>query len=225
MSDRLLRWTWHVGGRSAFSLLLLAAAAMPRTTLGAEDDTSVPGSRLALLIGVHDWSGLGDLQSADGGSFHSTGSTLAAVGHRRVAEFQRNTLLVGGEVGFFTNDSNIQGLTTDLSANGMYIMPSLKLAFGRQRNFYVDAGAGVYFVDFTETGCGDFGCGEIQEIWQETKFAGYLGISADLRISEQWAVALEAKVHFVNFGTASGLGAEPQSLDGPIYLFQVGAAF
>ena len=211
--------------KHAIALLLLAAAAMPETTLGAEDGPFVPGSRLALLIGVNDWSGLGDLQAAGGGNFHSTGAILAAVGHRRVAEFEHSTLLVGGEAGFFRTDSNIPGLTTHLSAQGMYFIPSLKLALGRQRNIYLDAGTGVYIVGFNETGCDDFGCGELQELWEDSQFAGYLGIGADLRFNKSWALAFEAKVHFADFDTITGLGVGPQSLDGPIYLFQVGVVF
>jgi len=209
----------------AIVLLLLATAALPKSALAAEDTTPLSASRFAALIGVHDWSGLGDLQSADGGRFQSTGVNFQAEWHRHVTDFQRSALLVGGELGFFTNDSNIQGLTSDLISRGMYVMPSLKLAFGRQRNLYLDAGAGLYVVDFAEVDCSGYLCTELDDLWQETTLAGYLGFSADLRISQQWAVALEAKVHFVSFGAASGLGTEPQKLDGPIYMFQVGVAF
>jgi len=211
--------------KHAIVLLLLATAALPKSAPAAEDTTPLSASRFAVTIGVHDWSGLGDLQSADGGSFQSTGVNFAAEWHWYVTDFQRSTLLVGGELGIFANDSNIQGLTSEVTSRGMYVMPSLKLAFGRQRNFYLDAGAGLYVVDFAELVCDDSVCGEIDEIWEETKFAGYLGMSADLRISQRWAVALAAKVHFVNFGSAGGLGPESQKLDGPIYMFQVGVAF
>ena len=213
-----------MGPKRAIVLLSLLAAAMPRITLAAEDDTSNPEERMAVFMGVHDWSALGDLQSADEGSFRPDGFNLAVTWHRSMAEFQRTTLLVGGELGLFSNDSDIRGLIAELSSRGMYLMPSLKFALGRQRNFYLDAGAGLYVVDFAELDC-DPGCSELDVVWKETAFAGYLGISADLRFGERWAVALEAKVHFVNFGEVTGLGPESQSLDGPIYMIQVGAAF
>lgn len=203
---------------------MLASAALPKAVLATEDETSLLASRLAVVIGVHDWSSLGDLQSVDGGSFQATGVNFAAAWHQRVTDLQRGTLLLGGEIGFFTNDSNIRGLTADLISRGVYAMPSLKLALGSQRNFYVDAGAGLYIVDFAELDCTEF-CVEMDELWEETQFGGYLGISADFRISHRWAVALEAKVHFVSFGTASGLGPESQNLDGPIYTFHLGASF
>jgi hypothetical protein len=142
-----------------------------------------------------------------------------------VTNFRRSTLLVGGELGFFGNDSNIQSRSSEVSSRGSYLMPSLKLAFGRRRNFYLDTGAGLYLIDFAEFLCDGSGCGESDEIWGETQFGGYVGVSADLRIGQRWVGALAAKVHFVNFGSASGIAPESQNLNGPIYMLQVGVAF
>jgi hypothetical protein len=208
----------------AVVLLLLATAAMPRSTLGYENDTATPRQRFAVFIGAHDWSGLADLQSADGGSFQSNGVNLAAAWHRHVGEFERSSLLVGGELGLFINDSSIQGPTVDLTSRGFYLVPSVKFAFGRHRNFYLDAGAGVYSADFAELFCSP-GCVELDEAWQETTFGSYLGFSTDFRFGERWAGALEAKAHFVDFGEVTGLGSQVQTLGGPIYMLQVGVAF
>ena len=183
----------------------------------------------AFGIGAMSWGDLGDVQSTLGGNFDNYGFALDMSLHRRV-EVGDATLLLGGDLGFFSTESNIPGIFEDLVQRGVYLTPSMRLRFGDSNRSYVDleAGAGWYNTDFAEIDCDNYGtifggpvCTEINDPFDSNAFGGYLGIKAGFN---KWFTA-GLRAHFADFGQVTGLPTVDGDLGGPVYTLMFGARF
>ncbi len=87
---------------------------------------------------------------------------------------------------------------------------------------------GWYEVDIAELICEDNNfdpnniiCIEVAEPYDEDTLGSYLGISGGFG----GGFIMGLKVHFADFGKVTGLGTDTGDLNGPIYIFSLGAAF
>ncbi len=179
-------------------------------------------------FGLMAWSGLRDLEPAAGGSFDSVGFVVELAGHKHVARRGSADVLIGVDFGFSATQSDIPGITEDLTQRGLYLTPSIKFRFGDRSKRYLnlEAGLGWYQTDFTELHCDDdiFNnnvCIEIAEPYDADTLGGYLGITGGF--GRGFIMGL--KVHFADFGQVTGLGPNTGDLKGPIYIFSLGGAF
>lgn len=186
--------------------------------------------RVAVSLELDHWSDLGDLQPALGGDFDDTGLGVEFAFHVAVTKLAGGTLLVGGDLGPFTHDSNVRGVfdNEDLQATLLYFGPSAKWRFGRgpTPHYYLEAGVGYHdaTVDEYEDDC--FWSCDNYEYYDHTSGGGYVGTSAEFDVGDPGdiQVAVGAKVHFVDFDDPVELES-PSSLGGPVYQLQVSVAW
>jgi len=179
-------------------------------------------------VGLMIWSDLKDLEPAAGGGFDSLGFIVELAGHKHVGRWGRADVLIGADFGIFATQSDIPGMTEDLTQRGLYLTPSIKFRLGERSRKYLnlEAGLGWYQVDIAELFCSDdiFNnnvCIEIAEPYDEDTLGGYLGITGGFG----GGFIMGLKVHFADFGKVTGLGPDTGDLKGPIYIFSLGAAF
>lgn len=184
-------------------------------------------------FGVHAWPAIADIEPFAGGQFDDVGINLAFAVHIRTKQKDEKELLAGFDMGFFPSESNIRLFTEDLSARGMYLTPSLKWMFGRNRHRYsLDAGIGYYLVDIAEVTILGGGYSEF-ELWQSSGVGGYVGGTWDIGSKDPlktrgWMLAL--KVHYFdlgqvrdeNAGLPARLGPAAGDMKGPVYQLQFG---
>ena len=115
--------------------------------------------RIAATFGVGLWPDLGDIQPLADGSFDEAGFAFDLAFHWPVGHLGRATVLAGGNIGGSFHGSNIRGVEEgeNLQASAVYLIPSLKIAFGPPggRRLYLDAGVGYYgaAIDEQEDDC------------------------------------------------------------------------
>ena len=188
--------------------------------------------RYEIAIGAHSWPGIAELQPAREGSFDEVGLNLSMSGHWPVWRFDASELLLGIDLGLFSNESNVRFVTEDVFARGGYLVPSLKWMFGRKHRYSIDAGAGYYLVDVVEL-AGAYPLTFETELWEEGAVGGYVGATVDIGGGDPGrnrGVMLSFKTHFVDFGSVGDqssllpqtLGNNAGDLTGPVYMMQVG---
>jgi len=208
--------------------LLLLAGPYPAIPDDAPDPLTeeiTRGTRFALQLGGHAWPAMADLESSIGGAFDDWGLDIEVNWHVKARAPRR--WLWGVDLGLFFTESNIPGQSSDLSARGMYLTPSIKLPVAATGLFYLDAGLGLYIVDFAELDCESVNfCFEAEEKWEATRLGGYLGASMDIlpRPGSRFRGSVGFKIHYADFGTPNGIGPSPGTLDGPIVMLLLGVA-
>lgn len=197
---------------------------------------------ISLIVGAVYWPNLGKIDPSQAGfdpqqfgQFKTWGYNIELAYHYFATAWFDKDLWIGLDFGFFFNDN--KGKTTaifypsgetfsgEIGSRGMYLTPSLKwFVWGRRGapRLYLGAGAGYYLLDFAEL----YKFGEGAEIYEDSTLGGYLGVGVRLPSSkknpENFAVVLESKVHFADFGE---FAPNAGNIKGPIYLFQLGITF
>ncbi len=179
-------------------------------------------------FGLVTWSSLRNLEPSAGGSFDSLGFVVEFAGHKHVTRFGSADVLIGMDFGIFATQSDIPGISEDFTQRGLYLTPSLKFRFGERSRRYLnlEAGLGLYHVDFAELICNEDNfnnivCIEVAEPFDEDTLGGYLGITGGFA----GGFIMGLKVHFTDFGEVTGMGPDTGDLKGPIYIFSLGGAF
>lgn len=215
--------------RPGFLLLLIPCLALLNPSAGraqTEPDLTqeiTSGTRFGFSLGAHTWPALSDLDSSTGGQFDSWGMDVEIDWHVRTQGSGR--LLWGADMGLFFTGSDIPGSSASLDARGLYLTPSVKYPVGATGNFYLDAGLGLYIVDFAELDCSTANaCIETSETWEATRLGAYIGASMDLFRAGggRFTGSLGFKIHYANFGTPNGLGPDPGALNGPVFMLLFG---
>jgi len=218
-------------GSYALAIACFLAVFVPASTARADDDASqlttqlTSGTRFGFSLGAHSWPALSDLDSSIGGTFDSWGMDIEISWHVRTQGSGR--LFWGADMGLFLTGSDIPGERASLTARGLYLVPSIKYPMGATGNFHLDAGLGLYIVDFAELDCANVNpCMETGETWEATRLGGYIGASMDLYRSPSGRFAGHAgfKIHYSNFGSPDGLGAGAGKLDGPFVMVLFGVS-
>ena len=210
---------------------IIAGLILPVISIYAAED-SVPSAQGrwsgTATAGLLIWSDLNNLEPEAGGDFDSLGFVVELAGHKHVGHWGRADVLVGADLGFFATQSDVPGISEDLTQRGLYLTPSIKFRLGERSRRYLnlEAGLGWYQVDITELICSDDNfnnnvCIEIAEPYEEDTLGGYLGITGGLG----GGFIMGLRVHFADFGKVTGLGPDTGDLEGPIYIFSVGGAF
>ena len=154
--------------------------------------------RYEIAIGAHSWPGIAELQPAREGSFDEVGLNLSMSGHWPVWRFDASELLLGIDLGLFSNESNVRFVTEDVFARGGYLVPSLKWMFGRKHRYSIDAGATV------DIGGGDPGRNRGVMLSFKTHFVDFGSVGDQSSLLPQT------------------LGNNAGDLTGPVYMMQVG---
>lgn len=205
--------------------LLSALLAAP----AAWSDTAPPqqsGGHVEIWLVVSGWPSLEAIRPAAGGRFEEAGSGLGGALFVPIREFANSELLAGIDGFIAANDSNVEGVFTDVLARQLYLGGSLKWMLGEYGRFSLDSGIGYHLVDMAEVG--DFYTGFEREVWERSRVSGYLGATwsfppRSLDSPGRWMLGM--KVFFTDFGTVSGpgpIGPDAGRLDGPLYALQVG---
>jgi len=198
---------------------------------GAQTAEVPERGRIAATFGVGLWPELGDIQSLAGDSFDEAGFAFDLAFHWPVGRLGRATVLAGGNIGGSFHGSNIPGVEEgeDLQASAVYLVPSVKIAFGAPggRRLYLDAGVGYYgaAIDEMEDDC-FFSC-DIYEYYDDDGLGGYVGLSADFPFGNRvggFRLTTSAQAHFIDFDDPVELD-DNATLGGPIYTLQVGVAW
>jgi hypothetical protein len=180
---------------------------------------------MTATIGAVAWPDLTDIKPPGGGSFDSAGLALGFSAHRAMTQWGSADVLAGFDFGIFGTGSNITGTQEEFTQRGIYLTPSVKFQFGERDKRYLnlEAGAGWYKVDIAELDCSsiNYWCAEVAEHFDKDTFGGYLGVSGGFG---RWFV-MGLKVHYADFGDVVVQGSHLGTLEGPIYIFSVGAAF
>lgn len=227
--------------RVAATALLIGCVTAPAAY--AHEEAGPPPRTPTLLVfalGPVYWPGVHDLDPSASpfanelGRFHTWGLALEFAYQRRVARWGGVDVLLGGDLGLFSNTSNADfdafihpfGGSIDgrITSRGLFLTPSVRFVPGGTQHwrFSFGAGAGLYDVDFTEILDGFF---EGAELFGETSFGGYLSFGADRRLwveRPRWRLRLETKVHFVDFGSTDRYAPGAGDLSGPINMLLIG---
>lgn len=184
-------------------------------------------------LGLHAWPAIGDIDPFVAGDFDELGFGLGFAVHIRTKQKDHKELLTGVDIGFFSNDSNIPLFTEDVTARGIYVTPSIKWMFGKDRHqFSLDAGVGYYMVDIAEVASLDLGYSEV-ELWQSSSAGGYVGGTWDIGSRDPLKThgwMLNFKVHYFDLGQVrdenpflpARLGPAAGEMKGPVYQLQFG---
>jgi len=199
-------------------------------TVMAEDETGSWTANFAL--GYQHWNAVGDLDTEPLGSFDDGGWNAVGSVKKRWRGVGRGDLLLGMDLGFMTNDSNIRapGDIGELAADVFFLTPSLTWSFGGRRSTRLnfEAGAGMYWAEIKEFWDTGYGAAAGTEHFEEIAPGGYIGISADFPVpykEKAWAMNFAARVHYADFGKVEALGKDLGDLDGPITTLQVGLTY
>jgi hypothetical protein len=106
----------------------------------------------------------------------------------------------------------------------LYLTPGIRVVpnSGGRVPFVVGAGLGFYNVDFTQLLEGGF---EADQFFDEWALGGYLSAGVEVRpwkLRSRWRMRLEAKVHFVDFGSTDSYAPGAGDLTGPIHTTLIG---
>jgi hypothetical protein len=160
----------------------------------------------SFTIGVSSWASLTDLESVSGESFDSYGFALELAGHKTVTRRGPADVLVGAALRLFTTDGDIAGISGERG----------------KKYLNLEAGFGWYNADFAELDCetGSY-CVELRSPYDSSAFGAYVGLSGGM--GRRMIAGL--KVHFADFGSVKGVSSISGDLEGPIYIFSLGAVF
>lgn len=211
------------------SLFFLIAAS--GLSFGQEQTAVDRGTRFELWLGTTSWPALSDLQPLAAGSFDDIGFGIGGAIHLPVKTFESGELLLGVDAFVSATESNIQGVIGDFLARQMFVGGSAKWRFGAARNLSLDAGIGFHLVDIAELDVRYWGI-EYQ-YWETTRLGGFIGATWDFGMrdpNKNHGLFVGLEVHFVDFGGVYDeevifnplLGAYAGTLDGPIYMLQIG---
>lgn len=212
----------------------MLAMAMAAGVAWADTDEQAPiGTRWELWGAATSWPALSDLEPEAGGSFNSTGFGIGASAHWPVGEFEASTLLIGVEGAFMSTSSNIPVYLDELLARDGYVGLSTKWLVGDKRAFAFDAGLAYHLLDITQLESDNWYDYQEFQSWEESALGGFVGMTWDSwagKPGKNGGLALALKVHFVDFGTVQDedifvepvLGPDAGTLDGPLYVLQVG---
>ncbi len=212
--------------------LLVIALSLATAPVAAAPESPVPSAgRYELWMGVTGWPALGDLRPLAAGEFDMAGFALGAAFHAPLKRFERSELLAGVDLYIGGTMSNVSGIIDDVIARDMYLGASLKWALGRSRSMQLDAGLGYHLVDMAQVSSHVFGLEH--EAWESSRLGAVVGATWDAwarKENSTSGLSLAFKVHFVDFGMVRDedvfltpiLGPDAGSLEGPIYLLQVG---
>lgn len=209
----------------AVTIIGLFPAVAPAYAGDESVPTDVERWNWSFSLGIATWSDLGNFESSSGGQFNSLGFALEFATHKKVARWGAADLLAGVDLGLFTTDSDIAGVSQDFTQRGLYLTPSVKLRFGERAKRYLnlEAGVGWYNTDFAELDCNTDGflCAELDVPFDSDALGMYLGISGGL--GRRMIVGV--KVHYADFGSVAGIGSITSDLKGPLYTLSLGATF
>lgn len=188
--------------------------------------------RLEVAIGAHSWPGIADIEPARDGAFDEDGFNISGAAHWPVWRFDASEILVGGDLGFFSNESSIPFISEDIVARAAYLSPSIKWMFGSNHRYSLDAGLGYYILDISEV-AGEYPVIFETQLWEDDAVGGYVGATIDIgggRPDKNRGVMLSMKVHFVEFSQVrdetaffpATLGQDAGDISGPVYMFQAG---
>jgi hypothetical protein len=209
----------------------------------SQPETGPKGS-IDFLIGVSRWAGPGGLTSltselAKYGSFPVWGYNIEISGHARVNRIKGNELRIGGDLGIFYRsgtqhiDVTIHPAETTtqqtMDARGLYLTPSIRYVFGKSNEklkprLNIGAGGGFYAFDIVTM----LGSMELDTYYRKYNFGGYISGGVAIPISARHperSILFEVKTHFVRFGDFESVSAGTTTLNGPIFIFQLGAGF
>jgi len=218
------------------STVVIAGAMLLANDIAWTDDdiewVTTSRGRYEIAIGAHSWPGIAELQPARGGDFDDVGLNVSMAGHWPLHRFDHSELLVGVDLGLFSNDSNIRFVTEELYSRAGYLTPSVKWTFGQKHRYSIDAGAGYYLVDMVEL-AGDYPLTVETELWEEGAIGGYIGVTVDIGGGDparNRGVMFSFKTHFVDFGSVRDenallpptFGGSAGDLSGPVYMLQIG---
>ncbi len=209
----------------------IIALTLPVNSIYAADESVAPTAGRwsgTATFGLVTWSDLRALDPAVGGSFDSLGFVVEFAAHKHVTRWGSADVLVGADFAVFATQSDIPGITEDFTQRGLYLTPSIKFRFGERSSKYLnlEAGLGLYQVDFAELKCDEdifnnIECIELTVPYDENILGGYLGITGGFG----GGFIMGLKVHFADFGEVTALGPDTGDLKGPIYIFSLGGAF
>ncbi len=220
-------------GRLSLVAALLLAAVNTWAHTEAPDERQA-GIRWELWGAAVSWPELSDLEPEAGGSFNSTGFGIGMSAHWPVGEFEASTLMIGVEGAFTSTGADVPVFYDDLYADDVYLALSTKWRIGEHRKFTIDTGLAYHFMDITQredySYYYDF---EEFSSWEETALGGFVGLTWDTwagKPGKHDGLSLALKVHFVDFGTVQDedilvepvLGTNAGTLDGPLYMLQLG---
>ncbi len=188
--------------------------------------------RYEIAIGVHSWPGIASIDPVGEGSFDETGFNISLAAHWPLWRFDNSELLIGGDLGLFTNESSIPFITEDIVARAGYLGPSVKWMFGSNHRYSLDAGAGYYLLDIAEV-AGEYPAFFETQLWEDAAIGAYVGGTLDFRggrPGRNRGVMLSVKVHLVEFRQVrdetpffpATLGQDAGDIAGPVYMLQVG---
>lgn len=216
------------------SLLILVAGSLFAGANAAAQEEDFPKMRWEVWLAATYWSGLNDLLPSAGGTFDEVGFGLGGGAHWPVASGARGDLLVGVEGGLMSHGSDIQGDFEDLISRDGYVAFSAKWMPGAPRGLSLDAGYAYHLIDMSQVEDDYFSYSyEEFESWEDSAGGPFVGISWDSwasRPGKSSGLSLGFEVHFVDFETVRDediyitpvLGPNAGTLDGPMYLFQLG---
>ena len=213
--------------------------AQPVTVAGEE--RPVKRHFFSLAVGAVYWPSLGEVDPSQAGfnpqqfgQFEVWGLNIELAYHYFAATWLGKDLWIGVDFGLFFNENtgktealflpSGETIEGNIGSRGLYLTPSIKwFVWGAKGpRLYLGAGIGYYLLDFAEL----YPFGEGGEIYEASALGGYIGVGVRLPIRknnpESFALVLESKVHFADFGEfATNTGG----IQGPIYLFQLGMTF
>ena len=196
-----------------WKIIVISIATTATSITAAEDETGRWTGKFAL--GYQHWSAAGDLDTEPLGRFDAGGWNAFGSIERRWRKAGSGDLLLGMDLGFMSNDSNVTapGDIGELAADVFFLTPSLTWSVGgrRSKRVNLEAGAAAGTQHFDKIAPG-----------------GYLGISVDLpwpSRDKAWAINLGARVHYADFGTVHAFGNDLGDLDGPITTLRVGLGY
>ena len=203
------------------------------TVIGvAAADDEIGSWSANFAVGYQRWGAVGDLDTEPLGSFDPGGWNAVGSVKRRWREVGRSDLLLGMDLGFMSNDSDIRapGDLGQVAADVWFLTPSITWSVGgrRSKRLNLEAGAGLYWAEIKEFWNTGYGVAEGTEYFEEIAPGGYLGISADFPVpyrEKAWAFNIAARVHYADFGKVEAFGRDLGDLDGPITTLQVGLTY
>ena len=216
------------GGLEARGPLGLPAEAatpqFPRSTLQ---------NRFVFEVGGAYWNELGSLSTAGSGfspdqfaGFDRWGFNFDFSYEHQARIDRGNELTVGLEFGFSTFRNDGQGVfgDTSIDANQFRITPTAHLYFpvGDGVLLAPSVGIGAYYLGVFEN---DYYYGwwyNGHKLHDEWALGGFVGLNLDIEVGPSTDLRIDNRLHYAEFGRVDSLLPAQSSLDGPIYIIEIG---
>ncbi|MGI9234014.1 MAG: hypothetical protein ACR2RD_10325 [Woeseiaceae bacterium] len=215
--------------------VLAAAILIMAGNLWAQESHEEPsGMRWEMWLAATYWPAFGDLQPLEGGSFDSYGFGLGGSALWPIAETENTELLLGAELAVLVHGSDVPTFLEEVVGTDGYLALSTKWMLGNKRSVSLDAGYAYHWIDISQVDYDYFNYdSDDVEIWDDGASGPFVGFTWDTwagREGKNGGLALAFRVHFVDFDTVRDedinvlpvLGPDAGTLDGPIYLLQIG---